>query len=272
MNLRSDHKESWAPKNWCFWTVVLKKTLESPLDCKEVQPVNPKENQSCIFIGRTDAEAEAQILWPPYTMNWVIGKDPDAGKDGRQEEKGMTGDEMVEWHHRLNGHEFEQASGVVDGQKSLACCSPWGCKELNMTEQLNWLNWKEPHVSHSTSLLPVGGNPIGKLRAPLCLCQWYRLARANCSMVRIFFSCLLSSWWLPWNSTGRESSCNPGDPGSIPGLGRSPGEMHGNPLQYSCLENAMDEERGGLQSVGSQRVGHDWATNTHTWSRCLIRT
>ena len=103
----SDHKESWALKNWCFWTVVLEKTLESPLDCKEITPVHPKGNQPWIFIGRTDAEAETPILWPPDAKNWLIGKDPDAGKDWRQEEKGMTEDEMVGWHHRLNGHEFE---------------------------------------------------------------------------------------------------------------------------------------------------------------------
>ena len=101
------HKESWAPKNWCFWTVVLEKTLENPLDCKEIKPVNPKGNQSWIFIGRTDAEAEAPILWPPDVKNCLIGKDPDAGKDWRQEEKGTTEDETVWWHHRLNGHEFE---------------------------------------------------------------------------------------------------------------------------------------------------------------------
>ena len=102
-----EHKKSWALKNWCFWTVVLEKTLKSPLDCKEIQPVNPKENQSWIFIGRTDAEAETLILWPSDAKNWLIRKDPDAGKDWRQEEKGTTEDEMVGWHHRLNGHEFE---------------------------------------------------------------------------------------------------------------------------------------------------------------------
>ena len=102
-----DYKESWVLKNWCFWTVVLEKTLESPLDCKEIQPVHPKENQSWIFIGRTDAEAETPILWPPDAKNWLTGKDPGAGKDWRQEEKGMTEDEMVGWHHWLNGHEFE---------------------------------------------------------------------------------------------------------------------------------------------------------------------
>ena len=102
-----DHNESWAPKNWCFWTMVLEKTLESPLDYKEIKPVNPKGNQSWIFIGRTDAEAEAPIFWPPDVKNWLIGKDPDAGKDWRQEEKGTTEHEMVEWHHQFDGHEFE---------------------------------------------------------------------------------------------------------------------------------------------------------------------
>ena len=100
-------KESWAPKNWCFWTVVLEKTLESPLDCKEIQPVHPKGNQSWMFIGRTGTEAETPILWPPDVKSWLIGKDPDAGKDWGQEEKGTIEDEMAGWHHRLDGHEFE---------------------------------------------------------------------------------------------------------------------------------------------------------------------
>ena len=102
-----DYKENWAPKNWCFWTVVLEKTLENPLDCKEIQPVHPKGNQSWIFIGRTDAEAETSILWPSDAKNRLIWKDPDAGKDWRQEEEGTTEDEMVGWHHGLNGHKFE---------------------------------------------------------------------------------------------------------------------------------------------------------------------
>ena len=131
-----DHKESWAMKNWCFWTVVLEKTLESPLECKEIKPVNPKGNQSWIFVGRTDAEAP--ILWPPDAKNWLIGKDADAGEDWRQEEKGPTEDAMVGWHHQLDVHEFEQAPGVSDGQASLVCYSPWDHKELNMTERLNW--------------------------------------------------------------------------------------------------------------------------------------
>ena len=136
-----DHKEGWAPKNWCFWTVVLRKTLESPLDCKEIQPIHPKGNQSWIFIGRTDAEAETPILWPPDANNWLIWQDPDAGKDWRQE-KGTTEDEMVGWHHWLNGHEFEQALGVGEGQGSLACVRPWGHKESrhSWVTELNW-NW-----------------------------------------------------------------------------------------------------------------------------------
>ena len=137
-----DYKESWELKNWCFWTVVLEKTPESPLDWREIQPVNSKGNQSWIFIGRTDAEAETPIRWPPDVKSWLTGKDPDAGKDWRREEKGMTEDEMVGWHHRCDRHEFELTPGVDDGQGGLACCSPWGLKELNTTEWLNWiLRW-----------------------------------------------------------------------------------------------------------------------------------
>ena len=135
-----DHKESWALKNWCFWTAVLEKTLESPLDCKEIKPVSPQENQFWIFIGRTDAEAEALILWPPDTKSWLIGKDTDAGKDWRQKEKRITEDELAGMHHQLNGHEFEQAPGDGERQGSLACYSPWGHKESDTTE---WLNWTE---------------------------------------------------------------------------------------------------------------------------------
>ena len=142
----------------------------------------------------------------------LVSTNTDSGKDWRQEEKGTTGDEMVGWHHWLDGHEFEQAPGIGDGQGSPVCCSPWGHKELDMTEKLNWsLNW-------------------------------------------VFL------WGFPGVSDGKGSVCNAGDPGSIPGSGRSPGEGNGNPLQYSCLENPMDEEPGGLQSIGLQKVGHDWET------------
>ena len=134
------HKEGWALKNWCFW-IVLEKTLKSPLDSKVIKSVNPKGDQSWIFIGRTDAEAEAPILWPPDVKNWLSGKDPDAGKDWRQEEKGTTEDEMAGWHHWLDGHEFEQAPWDGDGQGSLVCCSPWSRKESDMTECLNRTDW-----------------------------------------------------------------------------------------------------------------------------------
>ena len=125
-----DHKEGWVLKSWCFQTVVLEKTVESPLDCK-VNSVSPKGNQSWTFIGRTDAEAP--ILWPPDLKSWLMGKDPDAGKDWRKKEKGAAEDEMVGWHHQLNGCEFEQTPEDSEGQESLLCCSPWGCTELDMT-------------------------------------------------------------------------------------------------------------------------------------------
>ena len=149
-------EESWVPKNWCFWTVALEKTLESPTDCKEIQPVHPKGDQSWVFIGRTDAEAETLILWLPHAKSWLIGKDPDAGREWGQEEKGMTEDEMVGWHHRLDGHEFEQTPGVGDGQGGLVCCDSWGRKELDTTEQLNWTELKwivHPYVKNYISIL-----------------------------------------------------------------------------------------------------------------------
>ena len=132
-----DPNKGWVLKNWCFQTVVLEKTLESPLDFKEIQPVSPKGNQSWIFIGRTDADTEASVLWPPNTKSQFISKDPNAGKDWSQEEKRMTEDKMVWWHHRLNGHEFEQALGDGEGQGNQVCYSPWGFKESDTTEQLN---------------------------------------------------------------------------------------------------------------------------------------
>ena len=133
-----DCQESWVPKNWCFWTVVLEKTVESPLDCKEIQPVHPKGDQSWVFTGRTDVEAETPVLWPPHAKNWLIGKDPDAGRGWGQEEKGTTEDEMAGWHHWLGGHEFGWTPGVGDGQGGLACCDSRGHKESDTTERLNW--------------------------------------------------------------------------------------------------------------------------------------
>ena len=135
-----DYIESWALKNWCFWTVVLEKTLESPLDCREIKPVNPKGNQSWIFSGRTDAETEAPVLGPPDVRNGLIEKYPNAGKDWGQGEKGTTVDEMVGWHDRINVHEFKQALGDGEEQGGLACCSPWGHRVRH-----DWLNNK--HIS-----------------------------------------------------------------------------------------------------------------------------
>ena len=126
-----DHKEGWVLKNWCFWTAVLEEALENPLDYKEIKPVNPKGNQSLIFIGRTDAGAP--IFWPPDVKSRLIGKDPDAGKDWTQEKKGMTEDETIGWHYWLNGHDLSKLWELV-----MACCSPWGRKELDTTERLNW--------------------------------------------------------------------------------------------------------------------------------------
>ena len=134
--------------------MVLEKTLESPLDCKEIQPVHSKVNQPWIFIGRTDAEAETPILWLPDAKNWHFWKDPNAGKDWRQEEKGMTEDEMVGWHHWLNGREFEQAPGIGDEQGNLACYSPWGCKESDTTEQLKWTELESIHLKNPQPLSP----------------------------------------------------------------------------------------------------------------------
>ena len=137
-----DYKESWAQKNWCFWTVVLEKTLERPLGCKEIQPVHPKGNQSWVFIWRTDVDGETPIFWPPDVKSWLIWK------DWGQEEKGTTEDEMAGWHHWLNGHDFGQTLGVGDGQGGLECCGSWGHRESDRTEQLNWteLIW---FISHS---------------------------------------------------------------------------------------------------------------------------
>ena len=130
-------------KELCFWIVVLEKTLESPLDFKEIQPVHSEGDQSWVFFGRNDAKAETAVLWPPHTKSWLIGKDSDAGRDWGKEEKGMTEDEMAWWYHRLDECEFGWTPGVGDGQGGLACCDSWGRKESDMTEQLNWteVNW-----------------------------------------------------------------------------------------------------------------------------------
>ena len=140
-----DHKDSWVSKNWCFWMVVLEKTLESPLDYKKIQPVHSKGDQPWDFFGRNDAKAETPGLWPPHAKSWLIGKDSDAGRDWGQEEKGTTEDEMAGWHHWFNGRESEWTPGVGDGQGGLACCNSWGRKESDTTERLIWsdLIWSD---------------------------------------------------------------------------------------------------------------------------------
>ena len=166
--------------------MVLEKTLESPSDCKEIQWVHPKGIQSWIFIGRNDTESEAPILWPPDVKSWLIWKDPDAGKDWMQEEKGTTEDETVRWHHWLNGHEFEYTPGAGDGQGSLACCSPWGHKESDMTERLSWLNSLYHPDKKFTELQIYYKHLLFKMH-----CLW----AANLSYFRVNYSNIGGSRW-----------------------------------------------------------------------------
>ena len=175
-----DCEEGWAPKNWCFWTVALEKTPESPLDCKEIQLVHSEGDQPWDFFGRTDDEAETPVLWPPHVKNWLTGKDSDAGRDWGQEEKGTTEDEMAGWHPWLNGHKSEWTAGVGDGQGGLACCDSWGCKESDTTEQLNWTEQCFLHFFSSIWLKvdgPVEG-PISSL-----LETWKTHASFLCSFI-----------------------------------------------------------------------------------------
>ena len=153
---KTEHWRTDAFELWCW------RRLLSPLDCKEIQPVHPKGDESWVFIGRTDAEAETPILWPPGVKNWVIWKDPDAVKDWRQE-KGMTKDKMVGWHHRLDGHEFEQTLGIGDGQGSRVCCSPWFHKELATTERLNWTELVSLCIGHTDLLFSDSRIPFLKI-------------------------------------------------------------------------------------------------------------
>ena len=154
-----DCEESWVPKNWCFWTAVLEKTLESPLDCKEIQPVHSEGDQPWDFFGRNDAKAETSVLWPPHVKSWLIGKDSNAGRDWGQVEKGTTEDEMAGWHHWLDGRESEWTPGVGDGQGGLVCCDSWGCKELDMTEWLIWSEQVFETLNTESSTAPALGLP-----------------------------------------------------------------------------------------------------------------
>ena len=147
-----DFKESSVPKNWCFWTVVLEKTLESPLDCNEIQPVHSKGNQFWVFFVRNDAKAETPVLWPPHVKSWLTGEDSDAGRDWGQKKNRTTEDEMAGWHHGLDGHESEWTPGVGDGQGGLVCCNSWGRKESDTTERLNYTELNLDSSCASSSL------------------------------------------------------------------------------------------------------------------------
>ena len=184
-----DYKESWVPKIWCFWIVVLEKTLESPLDCKEIQLVHPKGNQSWIFIVRTDAEAEIPKLWPPDGKNWLIGKDPDAGTDWRQEEKGTIEDKMVGWHHWLNGHEFEQTQGGGEGQGSLVCCHPSGHRVRH-----DWVTEPQQPVTHRNWMCTVLSLYICDIYYT-AIENWYIKDPYHFHLVCFF---LIHSLWVPF--------------------------------------------------------------------------
>ena len=196
-----DYKESWVLKNWCFWTVVLEKPLWSPLDCKEIQPVHPKGDQPWVFIGRTDAEGETPILWPPDAKNWLIGKDPDAGKDGGQEEKGTTEDEMVGWHHQLDGHAFEQPSGVVM-DREVWCAAVHGSQRVghDWATELNWEN--QTFLPYTQPALQPHFLLLLQLAAPVCCLSFPCIASKplhmlfqcmDCSSSFFKYSCKASS-------------------------------------------------------------------------------
>ena len=197
-----DCEESWAPKNWCFWTVMLEKTLESPLDCKEIQTVHSKGDQSWVFFGRNDAKAETLALWPPPAKSWFIGKDSDAGRDWGQEEKGTTEDGMAGWHHRLDGHEFVWIPGTGDGEGGLVCCNSWGHKELDMPERLKRTELTEGR-SRGLCMVPTGWD----LCWVLFLCLFFLwLARVSEMVILsvddwvLFLFCLF--FWIRYSAQG----------------------------------------------------------------------
>ena len=198
-------EESWVLMNWCFWTVVLENTLARPLDYKEIQPVHPKGDQSWVFFGRTDAEAETSVFWPPHAKSWLTGKDSDAGRYWGLEEKRVTKDEMAGWHHCLNGHEFAWTLEVGDGQGGLACCDSWGHKESDTTERLNWtegIKGSSLHVSEIPSFLRSHNLPLYIYNITFCLsnsfvdglCPLFRYCELCCMNIvyRYMFKTLFS--------------------------------------------------------------------------------
>ena len=180
-----DCEESWAQKNWYFWTVMLEKTLESPLDCKEIQPVHSEGDQPWVFFGRNDAKAETPVLRPPHAKSWLIGKDSDVGRDWGQEEKGTIEDEMAGWYHWLDGREFEWTPGVGDGQGGLACCSSWGRKESNTTERLNWTDTYLASYSAHCILSGDMGFQLISLLMVLNLVSWLQWCLSDFSTIKL---------------------------------------------------------------------------------------
>ena len=195
-----DCEEGWALKNCCFWTVVLEKTLESPLDCKEIQPVHSEGDQLWAFFGRNDAKAEAPVLWPPHVKSWLIGKDTDPGRDWGQEEKGMTEDDMAGWHHGLDGRESEWSLRVGDGQGGLACCDSWGHKESDTTEWLNWteLNWEYGGVEKAPELSGKLKNLILQRECDQVRLHGIRPSKSTNLPVWVLFQGPDYLWWGHW--------------------------------------------------------------------------
>ena len=258
MDVRVGLKESWGLKNWCFWTVVLEKTLESPLDCKEIQPVHPKGNQSWVFIGRTDVEAETPILCPPDAKSWLIWRDPDVGKDWRQKEKGMTEEEMVRWHHRLNGQGVWVNSGSWWWTGRPGMLWFMGSQRVghDWVTELNWYTtlteWRKKTDDH--------------------LNKWRESIRQNstCFMVKTLNKSCIEGIYLniiratgfPSGSVVKNPSASAGEIGSIPEWGRSHGKGMATHSSILAWEIPRTEEPGRLQSIGSQRVRHDSVTKT----------
>ena len=235
------HKESWAPKNWCFWNVVLGKTLESPLDCREIKPVNPKENQPWVFIGRTDAEVGAPILWPPDSKSWLIWRDLDAGKDWRQIEKAAVEDTDSMDMNLSKLREIVENRGAWRAAVH-GVVKTWFSNWMTTTMKsvyLYLISWEQ--ISCSSPQLYTEYSYLPK---PSSLGWWLRKLNFVLLMVYIY---IVHGQGFPGGTSGKESSSNAGDAGLIPGSGRSFGEGNGNPLQYSCLENSIG--RGTWQAA-----------------------
>ena len=270
-----DCEEGWAPKNWCFWTVVLEKTLESPSDCREIQPVHSKGDQPWDFFGRNDVEAETPILWPPDVKGWLIWKDSDAGKDWGQEENWTTEDEMVGWHHRLNGHGFGWTLGVGDGQGGLACCSSWDHKESDTTK---WLNWTDILRSGIVGLFD--NSKFNFLRSQ------HVAFHSGCTILHFYQECIrfqflcifpnIYSFVLFFKITILMDLkwylicfiCSP--------LWSDLAYIHILEKEMAAHSSTLDwripgtEEPGGLPSMGSHRFGHDWSDLATTAAAMII--